>query len=286
MYVVCESCIVRDNKFLSTAFTPALRYSLLQVHVDLYSSWFICTQKESECVCKSKGWNTCTLTKVCCSNTLHPHTCSKNSGIVHMCDTTQSYEWHDSFTCVTWLIYMCAMTRSYVAHDSFTCNCVCTRHCGPSSLTQPIHMCAVTRSYVGHDSFTCTCVCTRHCATSSIKWLLHMCAMTRSYLGHDSITWTCVCTRRYSPSLLIHMCARCLVHTWDVTHLHVPACTRDAVRHHYSFTCVTWLVHMCAVTRSNVGHDSFTCTCKCTKYCAPSSLTHLIHVCVYMTHEL
>ena len=41
--------------------------------------------------------------------------------LIHMCDMTQSYVWHDSFICVTWRIHMCDMTHSYVWHDSFIC---------------------------------------------------------------------------------------------------------------------------------------------------------------------
>jgi len=36
---------------------------------------------------------------------------------------------------------------------------------------------------------------------------------------------------------------------------------------HDSFTCVTWLIHMCDMTHSHVWHDSFTC------------VTWLIHMC-------
>jgi len=39
--------------------------------------------------------------------------------LIHMCDMTHSYVWHDSFICVTWLIHMCNMTDSYVRRDSF-----------------------------------------------------------------------------------------------------------------------------------------------------------------------
>jgi len=31
--------------------------------------------------------------------------------IIHMCDMTHSYVWHDSLICVTWLIDTCAMTH-------------------------------------------------------------------------------------------------------------------------------------------------------------------------------
>jgi len=27
--------------------------------------------------------------------------------LIHMCDMTHPYVWHDSFICVTWLIHMC-----------------------------------------------------------------------------------------------------------------------------------------------------------------------------------
>jgi len=27
--------------------------------------------------------------------------------LMHACDMTHSYMWHDSFTCVTWLIHVC-----------------------------------------------------------------------------------------------------------------------------------------------------------------------------------
>jgi len=60
--------------------------------------------------------------------------------LIHMCDMTHSYVWHDSFICVTWLIHMCDKTHSYVWHDSFIC------------VTWLIHMCDMTHSYVWHDS--------------------------------------------------------------------------------------------------------------------------------------
>jgi len=52
---------------------------------------------------------------------------------------------------------------------------------------------------------------------------------------------------------------------------HVCAMTRSHVCHD-SFTCVPWLLHMCAMTPSHVWHDSFTC------------VTWLVHVC-YMAHS-
>ena len=53
------------------------------------------------------------------------------------------------------------------------------------------------------------------------------------------------------PRWLIRMCRA-------FTHMHTD---------HDSFTCVTWLIHMCDVTHSHVWRDSFTC------------VTWLIHMC-------
>ena len=73
-----------------------------------------------------------------------------------MCDITQFYACHESFTCVTWLIDICAigsthttycvlrdMTHSYVWHDSFI------------YVTILIHVCTMTLSYACHDWFIC-----------------------------------------------------------------------------------------------------------------------------------
>jgi len=47
--------------------------------------------------------------------------CTCTTWLIHMCDMTHSYVWHDSFICVTWLIHMYDMAHSYVCHDSFIC---------------------------------------------------------------------------------------------------------------------------------------------------------------------
>ena len=36
--------------------------------------------------------------------------------IIHVCDLTHSFVWHDLFICVTWLIHVYDMTHSYVWH--------------------------------------------------------------------------------------------------------------------------------------------------------------------------
>ena len=53
-------------------------------------------------------------------------------------------------------------------------------------------------------------------------------------------------------------CVTWLIHMCDVTHSYVW---------HDSFICATWLVHMCDMTHSYVWHDSFIC------------VTWLVHIC-------
>ena len=59
--------------------------------------------------------------------------------LIHMCDMTHSYVWHDSFIFVTWLIHICDMTHLYVWPDSFI------------RVTWLIHTCDMTYSYLRHD---------------------------------------------------------------------------------------------------------------------------------------
>jgi len=102
--------------------------------------------------------------------------------LIHMCDMTHSYVWHDSFICVTWLIHMCDMTHSYSL--SATSSAICL-----------IHMCDMTHSYVWHDSFirlVSDIICSLsysyvwHDSFICVTWLIHMCDMTHSYVWHDS----------------------------------------------------------------------------------------------------
>jgi len=58
--------------------------------------------------------------------------------LMHMCDMTHWYVWHDSLICVTWLIHM---TLWHVWHDPLIC------------VTWLIHICDMTHSHTRHDSF-------------------------------------------------------------------------------------------------------------------------------------
>ena len=149
--------------------------------------------------------------------------------LVHMCDMTNkndSYLWHDSFICETWLILVSlfshgnlddlavrSMTYSHVWRDSFIC------------VTWLIRMCDTTYSWLWHDPFICE------------TWLILVCllshgnlddlavrSMTHSHVWRDS--FICVAWFR-------HMCDMTPSYVW-----------------HDSFICVTWLIHMCGMTPS------------------------------------
>jgi len=65
---------------------------------------------------------------------------------IHVCDTTRSYVWHDSFICVTWLVHVSDMTNVRL-------ECVATRHCiSLKSKRWCEFACAVSHSCVCHDS--------------------------------------------------------------------------------------------------------------------------------------
>jgi len=57
------------------------------------------------------------------------------SWLIHICDMTHSYVWHDTFIRVARFVHMCALTHSYVWHDPFIC------------VTCLIHMWDVTQSH-------------------------------------------------------------------------------------------------------------------------------------------
>ena len=107
------------------------------------------------------------LSEVCFDTSLGPfYICAAR--IIHTCDMTNSWLWHDPFT---W----CGMAHSYVWHDSFIC------------ATWLIHKCDMTHSYVRlvqHHFLTCG------------TWLIHIYDMTHLHVWCCSFTCvTCHVTR-------------------------------------------------------------------------------------------
>ena len=154
--------------------------------------------------------------------------------LIHMCDMTHLYMWHDSLICATWLIHVSDMTHSHVWHD--------TRH-----------VCDMTYWYVWHDVLICVTWRTQvwhgewmylrhdsmindraHIHThkdgwrdrSGVTWRIHMCDMTYSYAWHGA----CVYTQEWmrGSELCLYCC--CLVQGRCVYSTHCNA-LQHAVTH-------------------------------------------------------
>jgi len=78
-------------------------------------------------------------------------------------------------------------------------------------------------------------------SNACVTWLIHMCDMTHSHVW--IVSFMC------EISLIQFSCGKCV-------NLTVPPSPLEPVWH-YSFMCVTRLIHMCDMTPSFVWHDSF-----------------------------
>jgi len=111
-------------------------------------------------------------------------------------------------------------------------------------------------SHVGHGSFIW------------VTWLIHICNMTHSYVRRGAslcVTW------------LIHVCnsfTRCTCE-WVMSHVRHNSFIRARVTW-------TWLIHMCDIIHPHERHDSFTCvtwpihTCNMTRH-----MCNMTHLCVH-----
>ena len=137
----------------------------------------------------------------------------------------------DEFMGVTWLIHTCDTTHSYVWHDS--CICVTlpihSRVCisgGEVRVTWRIHTCDTTQSYMWHDSFI------------RVTWLIHTCGITHSYVWYNScmrVTWLTYMSKRLwrvsSKRKYTRSCEYIMSHPWmsPVTHMNEPCHTYEWV---------------------------------------------------------
>jgi len=185
------------------------------------------------------------------------------------CAMTHAYLWHvtntneschtfanASFVCVRWLGDTCAMTHAYVWHDSLICG---LRF--PDSHEGRIRIYDMTRGHVCHDSYmSVTCLVDTCAMTHSlVTWLFDVCAMTQA-------NGTPLRMRVSSPIRM--RCAMTHAYLW-----HDPlTCVPWRID---SFVCVPWLIRMCAMTHSYVGHDSLICLPWLIRMC---DMTRL-HVC-------
>jgi len=156
--------------------------------------------------------------------------------LIHVCDMNHSCVWHDSFMCVTWLIHVCDMTHSCVWHDSRMC------------LISLIHMCDMTHKggpwydresqvCVWHDSFIC------------VTWLIHMCDMPHKGASRCDLTYVFAMAHSHVWR------DSCICVTWLIKEHHDVISDMSSYGS-FTFTCVTWLMHMCDVTHSYLWHDS------------------------------
>ena len=180
--------------------------------------------------------------------------------------------WHDSFICVTWLIHMCDMTHSYVWHDSFIYvwhdSFICVTwlihiHTSKPSLEQ-FHRMLRVRS---HGTYAWV---TAHMNESWHIWLSHINASCHIWMSRTS-----------KPSLeqfhrKLRVCRHDMSHThpsrthgsqsWGLPLLRIPrtSCTCVCVTwlidvQHDTLICVTWLIDMCDTTYVYLCHGSFWC---------------------------
>ena len=152
--------------------------------------------------------------------------------MLHLCDMTHSYVWHDAFMCVTWLIHMCGTTHSCVWHDSFICWCLSV-----SYRADIFHVCVrhETHSYVWRDSFMCAACLIRltHCNTHCNTHRNTLVSLTATHTVTHTVTLTATHT---CP---MHTCCTALSYVW-----------------HDSFIRVSWLIHKCVTTHSYVWFDT------------------------------
>jgi len=147
--------------------------------------------------------------------------------------------WHDSCIRVTWLMHTCDMTHAYMWHESQGCKLVPGIHRDMTNTNTNRHTLQKdlptlpAYTHIHRDmahSFMTWLNQTTHLHGS---WLIHTCDMTHVYVWHDSfirVTWLIGLKTSSTPHS----------HVW-----------------HDSLTYVTWLIHTCDMTHSYVWHESF-----------------------------
>ena len=233
--------------------------------------------------------------------------------LIHVCDVTQIYVCHDSFTCVT---------RSHVWHDSL----ICATWLIPDKGSQRRRYSAL--ACVWHDSFVCVTWLIRMCdSITRVTWCMDMCDMTDRYQMNKPNEMKNVkrdeesqkrwrnpkeikkakrdeeCQKRWRKSkeapFSLRLCVTWLIHVCDVT----PSCLwrNTSIPHrgsqgriqryahvsdmvfscewHEFFVWVTWFFRVCEMTHSCVWHDSLILDWGSGERCRAG------YACVRHTHE-
>jgi len=181
---------------------------------------------------------------------------------------------HDAFIYVSCLIYMGIMTHSsdMTLQDSAThsaTHCTTLQHTAThcNTLQHTVQEGSHFRRCEISHSFTCV----SHSLSLSVSQCVAVCC---SVLQCVAVCWSecvAVCLTHSFKCLLTHsmthshLCRvshffKCV--TW---HIHICAMTQPHVWHDsfayvfHSFKCVTWRIDICAMTQPNVWHDSFSC---------------------------
>jgi len=104
--------------------------------------------------------------------------------LIHMCDITHSYVWHDAFICLTWHIRICDMTHLYMWHGAFI------------FATWLNHMCDMTHSYMWYIHVRVCIYIHVHTFTSRVH--MHACIYLYIHLYTHTLTFSLTCTRTHS----------------------------------------------------------------------------------------
>jgi len=232
--------------------------------------------------------------------------------------------WHDSFICVpwlmthdSWLVHICPMTHPFPLRASSKSVQTLLESLGTWLVdvwrdSWPVYMCVlwlinsyvtwfVKHLYVCHDAFIHTLYAPPPSPCKLLlsllvhdSWLIHMCVMTHNssicdmtHVSSIYVPWliySCnlrasyksVQTRVESLSMWLGthlLCVTWLIHMCAMTHSFIHSTRLLQMRRNSCGVALgVWLIYMCNMTHSYVWHDSFIC------------VTWLIHVCD-MTHS-
>jgi len=167
-------------------------------------------------------------------------------------DMTHSCGCHDSFICVTWRVWRVTWQILRAEGDTVrnarnSFQVILVTWCIHIYVPWHIDMCDVTCETCDMTHSYDRGRCDTSCRPQQTG---HICDITHSYVYHDSftcvtwrvwrVTWHVLTTEKSAARI-----ASKSIQVVDVTWL--------------SFIYVPWLIHICAMTHSNVCHDSFKC---------------------------